>query len=254
MRVKGNNVPCVTADVESIMRQRDYLRGKADRTGSKYLRQVFQHLRNKVDYTLRKLKSDYYTKKIEDNKDNLRNTWKVLKKVINRKSKCNSVNKITVNNTEITDKQEILDEMNIKYFASIGSNLAKSIPEGNLDPISLVKQSQSTFRFTKITPIQIHNLIMKSANGKATGVDVVSSPLLKTASPIISSQLADIFNQCTEHGIFPSDLKIGKVIPIFKSGEKDDPGNYRPLSILSAFARIPEKLLYQQLYKFFCRQ
>ena len=78
-----------------MMRQRHYLRGKTDKTGSKYLRQAFQYLRNKVDYTLRKLKSDYYTKKIEDNKDNLRNTWKVLKKVINRKGKCNLVNKIT---------------------------------------------------------------------------------------------------------------------------------------------------------------
>ena len=101
--------------------------------------------------------------------------WKVLKKVINRKGKCNLVNKITVNNTEITNKQEISDEMN-KYFASIGSNLAKGIAEGNLDLISLVKQSQSTFRFKKITPIQIHNLIMKSANGKATVVDGVSNP------------------------------------------------------------------------------
>ena len=97
-----------------------------------------------------------------------------MKKVINRNGKCNLVNKITVNNTEITNKQKISDEIN-KYFASISSNLAKSIPEGNLDLISLVKQSQSTFRFKKITPIQIHNLIMKSANGKATGVDVVST-------------------------------------------------------------------------------
>ena len=47
-----------------MMRQRDYLRGKAGKTGSKYLRQAFQYLCNKVDYTLRKLKSDYYTKRL----------------------------------------------------------------------------------------------------------------------------------------------------------------------------------------------
>ena len=44
---------------------------------------------------------------MEDNKDNLRNMWKVLKRVINRKAKCNLVDKITVNNTAITKKQEI---------------------------------------------------------------------------------------------------------------------------------------------------
>ena len=41
--------------------------------------------------------------------------WKVLKRVISRKGKCNLVDKITVNDTEITDKQEISDEMN-EYF------------------------------------------------------------------------------------------------------------------------------------------
>ena len=56
IRVKGNNFPYVTAEVKSMMRQRNYLKGKANNTGSKYLRQAFQHLRNKVDYTLRRLK------------------------------------------------------------------------------------------------------------------------------------------------------------------------------------------------------
>ena len=64
IRVRGNNLPYFMAEVKSMMRQRDYLRGKASKTGSKYLRQAFQHLCNKVDYTLRKLKSDYYTKRL----------------------------------------------------------------------------------------------------------------------------------------------------------------------------------------------
>ena len=75
IRVRGNNLPYVTAEVKSLMRQRDYLWRKANKTGSKYLWQAYQQLRNKVDYTLRKLKSDYYTKKIEENKVNLQNTW-----------------------------------------------------------------------------------------------------------------------------------------------------------------------------------
>ena len=54
------------------MRQKNYLKGKANKTGSKYLRQACQQLRNKVDCILRKLKSDYYTKKIEESKGNLK--------------------------------------------------------------------------------------------------------------------------------------------------------------------------------------
>ena len=55
--------------------------------------------------------------------------WKALKRVINKKGKCNLVHEITVNDTEITNKQEISDEMN-EYVASIGNNLAEGIPEG----------------------------------------------------------------------------------------------------------------------------
>ena len=54
--------------------------------------------------------------------------WKVLKRAINKKGKCNLVDKITVNDTEITNKQEILDEMNT--LLQIGSSLAEGIPEG----------------------------------------------------------------------------------------------------------------------------
>ena len=91
----------------------------------------------------------------------------------------------------------------------------------------MVQKSSTVFNFRKTSPVQIHNLIVKSANGKATGLDLVSDRLLKIASPAISSQLAVIFNQCIEQGIFPDDLKIGRVVPVFKSGKKEDPGNYQ---------------------------
>ena len=64
IRVTRNNLPYIMAEVKSMMRQRDYLRGKASKIGCKYLRQAFQRLCNKVNYTLRKLKSDYYTKRL----------------------------------------------------------------------------------------------------------------------------------------------------------------------------------------------
>ena len=248
IRVRGNNLSYVTAEVKSLMRHRDYLRGKANKTGSKYFRQAYQQLRNKVDYTLRKLKSDYYTKKIEENKGNLKNTWRVIKHVNNRSPKCTSIDQIRVHEWLVVDKQQIPEETN-RYFSTIGIELTKDI--GTTSPSGMVPKSGTAFNFRKISPVQIHNLIMKSANGKTTGLDLVSNHLLEIASPAISSQLAVIFNQCIEQGIFPDDLKIGKVVPIFKSGRKEDPGNHRPISILSAFARIFERLLYQQLYKYF---
>ena len=48
--------------------------------------------------------------------------------------------------------------------------------------------------------------------------------------------------------IFPDDFKTARVTPIFKCGEKEDLGDYRPISIISSIARVFEKLLYQQLH------
>ena len=191
--------------MKHMMRTRDKLRGKSNKTGSVYLRQAFQQMRNKVNYTLRKLRSDYYIRKIEENKNNLRNTWKTLKSVMNETSTCSSIEKIMVHNTEITNKQQISNEMNT-FFATIGQTLAKDIPDNTFDPACMVTRSNRVFKFRNVRPFQVHDLIVKSANGKAAGMDLISSRILKIASPVISTHLTDIFNQCIEHSTFPDDL------------------------------------------------
>ena len=59
-----------------------------------------------------------------------------------------------------------------------------------------------------------------------------------------------LFNKCLVSGIYPDSLKIAKVIPIFKGGDKNDPSSYQPISILSQINRIFEKLLRDRLYDF----
>ena len=79
MKIKGNNLPYITMEVRQMIRQRDYLRKKANKTGSPILRQAFQQIRNKVTYKIRSLRAEYFSKSIETNKDDLRKTWKILK-------------------------------------------------------------------------------------------------------------------------------------------------------------------------------
>ena len=53
-----------------------------------------------------------------------------------------------------------------------------------------------------------------------------------------------------EYETYPSKLKLAKVIPIYKSGDESDPSNYRPISLLSIFNRIFEKMMYNRLKSF----
>ena len=112
---------------------------------------------------------------------------------------------------------------------------------------------------TPVTEVfELNNIIMddlrceifKAKAGKSTGLDTISNKLLKAAGDPIIGSLSQIFNLSIDTGIFPDDLKHTKVTPLYKSGDKMDCDNYRPISITSAVAKIFEKLVSRQLNNF----
>jgi retron-type reverse transcriptase len=63
--------------------------------------------------------------------------------------------------------------------------------------------------------------------------------------------LTHIINLSLENGIFPTKLKLAKVIPLFKQGDRTNVNNYRPISLLPQFSKIFEKVFYNRLSDFF---
>ena len=74
-------------------------------------------------------------------------------------------------------------------------------------------------------------VIQKLVNSKATGIFGIPNRALKDCAEHIAPSLTDIFNLSLETKVFPDDLKVGKVAPVYKSGDKDDLNNYRPISV-----------------------
>ena len=60
--------------------------------------------------------------------------------------------------------------------------------------------------------------------------------------------LFHVFKVSIEQGIFPDSLKLAKVTPIFKSGDKYNVSNYRPISILPVFSKVLERIMYNRVY------
>ena len=71
---------------------------------------------------------------------------------------------------------------------------------------------------------------------KSAGTDKISVKLIQAAGRTILNSLKNIFNLSLNTGIFPDVWKIARVTPIFKSDDKTDCGNYRPISIISNVA------------------
>ena len=79
----------------------------------------------------------------------------------------------------------------------------------------------------------------------------ISSDVIKHISPSVFEPMRYIFNPSIEKGIFPDQLKIAKVTPLFKKGDYALVDNYPPTSVLPCFSKILERIIYNRLYSFF---
>ena len=70
------------------------------------------------------------------------------------------------------------------------------------------------------------------------------------AGDIVAPSLTQIFTKSISTGVFPTEWKLARVSPIFKKGKRDDPNNYRPISIIPTVAKIFEKIVYDQLCEY----
>ena len=84
---------------------------------------------------------------------------------------------------------------------------------------------------------------------KSPGYDGIGSNVIKQCFGTLNRPLHYIYNIYLQTGVFPEEIKIARVTPIFKGGEVSDLGNYCPISVLCCFSKIFEKIMYNRLYK-----
>ena len=96
----------------------------------------------------------------------------------------------------------------------------------------LKNRSSISFFTSPSDKTEIENVISSLDSNKSVGPNSIPTKILKLLKNDISSQLSEIFNISFSSGVFPSILKIAKVIPIHKKDSKLDFSNYRPISLL----------------------
>jgi len=135
----------------------------------------------------------------------------------------------------------------------VGNNLASRLPSTQhsyVDFLAKSKSPQSSFYFRPVTASEVETEILSIPNKKACGLYSCSTLLLKYVSDTVSLPLATLLNASVSQGVYPAKLKLSKIVPVFKSGDEHDANNYRPISLLSNFNRIFDKLMYSKMISF----
>ena len=101
-----------------------------------------------------------------------------------------------------------------------------------------------------ITEFEVQNEMNNLNSNKSPGYDGLSARTIKQVSKEVSKPLAHIFNLTFTTGIIPEQIKTSLVTPVFKSNEENKFENYRPISVLTCFAKLLEKLMYKRLIKY----
>ena len=146
-----------------------------------------------VNYELNHAKRNYYTCKIEQHKDNLKLTWKVLKHVIGEGgSSISAIDNLELGDDIISDSRQISEICN-DHFVTVGERLACQIPCSDYSPTVHIPKTNSVFQLKPVTEGQVLKLLNKLINGKATGLHNIPNRVLKESADIIGPSLTLIF-------------------------------------------------------------
>ena len=196
---------------------------------------------------------EYYYELFNNRSMKLKDIWKEVNKLCSCGKKNNTttvIDKLIVNNKIITNKQEISDQMN-KYYCNVGTNISASMPNNHISYKKYMPTPLSSTIFMEpVTKQEILTIINKLNINKGPGPDGIHTKLITEVAEEIILPLEHIYNISILTGVVPSELKIARVIPIYKKGEKSDCSNYRPISMLNIFNKILEKLVFTKVISF----
>ena len=218
----------------------------------------YKRYRNLLTTVLRNARRTYYCQLFEAHKEDTGQTWKSINELLGRnKSKSQQIEKISIGENgergSITTPNEICEAFN-DFFVNVGPNLANKIQEeDDMKPFCeyLTRHDEESLVWQRITQSEVKDQLVSLNVKKSFGFDNIPARLLKDAADYIAYPLSYIFNMSLSKGVFPDTMKIAKVTPVYKKGEKDILGNYRPISVLPLLAKVLEKIINKQLLHYF---
>lgn len=246
-QVKPHSSPWFSPGCASAIAHRNHYFHLYQRNKSVENRRLFTSARNQCKRVLNEAKSQYMNltqSRISSQKLGSRDFWKIYNSVF---SKGRSNIPPLFHGYEVLSSSKDKAELFARQFSnncsldSTGHNLS-DFPSRTDVPLHTLR----------ITPKSVAKVIASLDSSKASGPDNIPVIVMQKCSPELSSILSKLFNKCMRESCFPDCWKTASVIPVFKNnGERSDPQNYRPISLLSVISKIFESLINSALVSHF---
>ena len=243
--------PWITQGILNSVKLKHKLYSRFLKNPSAINEKIYKQYRNILTNVIRQTKSDYFKNKFQQNKSDIKKTWDTINSLLKKSKTRNSSTSINCNGRLSKDPVEIANCFN-DFFVEIGPTLASKInnnPNSTFNDYLPAPVVNSMF-LNPVDEYELTRIILSFNNNKAPGIDEFNTKAIKHVFNFISKPLCHIFNISISHGIFPDKLKHAKVTPVFKAGPKSEINNYRPISILSIFSKIFERIIYDRMYTF----
>ena len=253
-RRKHKRHPWITFGILHSINRKNSLYKKRKKTNSEsdvyeVREQQFNQFKNTLRRTINHAKKLYFHTQFEKHEGNGTKTWRTVDNALNRKTRRTTPDAISIDNHLCTSKPKIADEFN-NYFATIcANNIIPDIPTSHTHYLN--NATESTFNFKVIDNATTMQYLSKITNSHSCGHDNISSSTLKCIAHKICECLTLIINQSITTGIFPENLKIAKVVHIYKKDDQSQIKNYRPISVLPVISKIFKNAMHSQLMEYF---
>lgn len=216
------------------------------------LRITFRRYRNFCNNLIKKLKRNYDKAELEKSSHNPKSLWNSINKITNYKqNKSSNLDLLKYKSSPDTS----VNSANT-YFTNVGKTLAENIMSNathQSDEVNLPFPQSQTFVLLDTDPQEVETILRSLKSQSAPGWDGITTQFLKYAKHLVIPIISHLANVCFKNGEFPLSLKQSIITPVFKSGDKGEVGNYRPISVLPSISKILEKLINNRLIKYLQR-
>lgn len=192
-------------------------------------------------------------KQLDINRNNNKRLWEILNSVIKRGTGQKNYPKYFICNDHEEYNMDVVANSLNEFFVTAGPNLARTITDpgkAQEKPDTLIDRNPYSMFLTAVDENEVFEIVKKCKNQKSLDCNDIDMIVVKRVIEAIIKPFTYICNLSLQTGRFPDRMKIAKVIPLYKSGNKHHFTNYRPVSLLPQFSKILEKLFNNRLEKF----